>query len=442
MQHERYNDQRYGLPSLSGQNSCHGKQDQRACQVAWVQVLVHDIQRCAGHWESKQSHEHGQARPSSGGLLKEPANNAPASPDDQQDRESMQQQFCPSHLHSGDFNKPRHPCIKDTCPQLQLEESRVVGVECRVQICLDGSQIDAIVFRTRMVPRDKEANRRKQQNWEASLCKTTTPQTEFSRVTMGCGCPFDGKCPGGQSECSAGLPAGCSADVPVRARRSWISHRTCCKRHGFVLRANDRAWVGRPTLQPAGRPALQGKMSPGILCPRSPETRILMVSMPSELIDATYMPDAGAAALAPPLEGTPDLADLKLALAIPTLHESENIRRVLDRVRSVLDLVGVRYEILVVDDDSRDGTAEIVTAVTQEDPRVRLLVRKGQRGLSGAILYGWQHTDAGILGVMDADLQHPPELLPQLLSAIHNGSDIAIGSRYISGGGVGGDRKS
>jgi dolichol-phosphate mannosyltransferase len=68
---------------------------------------------------------------------------------------------------------------------------------------------------------------------------------------------------------------------------------------------------------------------------------------------------------------------------------------------------------------------------------VRLLVRKGQRGLSGAILYGWQNTDAGILGVMDADLQHPPELLPQLLAAIRNGSDIAIGSRYTPGGELG-----
>ena len=159
--------------------------------------------------------------------------------------------------------------------------------------------------------------------------------------------------------------------------------------------------------------------------------------MPSELIDATYMPEAGAETVAPPIEGTPDLADLKLALAIPTLNEGENIRRVLDRVRSVLDLVGVRYEILVVDDDSRDGTAEIVTAVTQEDPRVRLLVRKGQRGLSGAILYGWQHTDAGILGVMDADLQHPPELLPAMIAAILAGNDLAIGSRYIAGGQVG-----
>ena len=127
----------------------------------------------------------------------------------------------------------------------------------------------------------------------------------------------------------------------------------------------------------------------------------------------------------------------KLALVIPTLREEENIGGLLRHIRSVLDPLNLPYEILVVDDDSPDGTGVVVSAIAREDPRVRLLVRKGQRGLSGAILYGWQHTDAPILGVMDADLQHPPELLPQLLSAIHNGCDIAISSRYTPGGGVG-----
>lgn len=127
----------------------------------------------------------------------------------------------------------------------------------------------------------------------------------------------------------------------------------------------------------------------------------------------------------------------KLALVIPTFCEAENIGRLLDHVRAVLDPLHVPYEILVVDDDSPDGTEAVVSAIALEDPRVRLLVRKGERGLSGAILYGWQHTDATVLGVMDADLQHPPELLPELLSAIQNGSDLVIGSRYTAGGDLG-----
>jgi dolichol-phosphate mannosyltransferase len=130
----------------------------------------------------------------------------------------------------------------------------------------------------------------------------------------------------------------------------------------------------------------------------------------------------------------PFAAHEKLALTIPTLREAENIRKVLDHVRSVLDPVGILYEIIVVDDDSRDGTEEIVSSISREDPRVRILVRKGERGLSGAVLYGWKHTDAAILGVMDADLQHPPELLPRLIASMLAGHDLVIGSRYVVGG--------
>jgi dolichol-phosphate mannosyltransferase len=132
--------------------------------------------------------------------------------------------------------------------------------------------------------------------------------------------------------------------------------------------------------------------------------------------------------------GQAEFAQGKLALTIPTLREAENIHRLLDHVRSVLDPLNIPYEILVVDDDSRDGTEEIVSEISREDPRVRILVRKGQRGLSGAILHGWQNTDAAILGVMDADLQHPPELLPKLIAAMYSGRDLVIGSRYTAGG--------
>ena len=150
----------------------------------------------------------------------------------------------------------------------------------------------------------------------------------------------------------------------------------------------------------------------------------------------TTMP-AGAVTQTRPEEEPDAGSGPKLALTLPTLREAENLPGLLRHLRSVLDPLKIPYEILVVDDDSRDGTEEIVSAIAAEDPRVRLLVRKGERGLSGAILYGWRHTDAAILGVMDADLQHPPEVLPRLISAILAGNDLAIGSRYIEGGRLG-----
>jgi len=159
--------------------------------------------------------------------------------------------------------------------------------------------------------------------------------------------------------------------------------------------------------------------------------------MTSATIAPSYTPAGGSATRPQPALEPPAHGQNKLGLVIPTLREADNIGGLVEHVRSVLDPLGIAFEILVVDDDSRDGTEEIVSAITQKDPRVRLLVRKGERGLSGAVLYGWRQTDAAILGVMDADGQHPPELLPALIEAIFAGNDLAIGSRYTAGGELG-----
>jgi dolichol-phosphate mannosyltransferase len=126
----------------------------------------------------------------------------------------------------------------------------------------------------------------------------------------------------------------------------------------------------------------------------------------------------------------------KLALVVPTLREAENIRTLLNRIRQSLDPLQFAYEILVVDDDSGDGIDAIVQEISAVDPRVRLLIRKAERGLGGAVLHGWKHTDAEVLGVIDADLQHPPELLPRLWEAIHGGRDVVLASRYAPQGGM------
>ena len=154
-------------------------------------------------------------------------------------------------------------------------------------------------------------------------------------------------------------------------------------------------------------------------------------------MDTSYKPQEQAATDFVRVDHIASGCKAKLALTIPTLHEVENLPILLTRVRAALDPTGIEYEILVVDDDSRDGTEELVRGIAANDPRVHILVRKGQRGLSGAILEGWRHSNASILGVMDADLQHPPELLPKLIASIARGNDLSIGSRYTEGGGVG-----
>src|ERR1035438_6408631 len=124
----------------------------------------------------------------------------------------------------------------------------------------------------------------------------------------------------------------------------------------------------------------------------------------------------------------------KLALVVPTLHEVANIETILSRARTTLDPLGIPYELIVVDDDSQDGTAEVVQKISESDPRVRLVVRKNSRGLGGAVRYGWDGSDAKVVGVMDADLQHPPEILPQLWKAMESGADLALASRYAENG--------
>ena len=128
----------------------------------------------------------------------------------------------------------------------------------------------------------------------------------------------------------------------------------------------------------------------------------------------------------------------KLGLVIPTLNEADNIDPLVRRIRAALNPCRIPYELLIVDDDSRDGTQEVVRKFSSADSRIHLLERKGEKGLAGAVICGWQNTTADLLGVMDADLQHPPELLPSLISAIDEGNDIAIASRYANGHGVSG----
>src|SRR5580658_77872 len=110
----------------------------------------------------------------------------------------------------------------------------------------------------------------------------------------------------------------------------------------------------------------------------------------------------------------PGACENSFALVVPTLNEAGNIDKLLTALIDALSETQYEYEIVVVDDGSTDGTVEQVRAWTKRDPRIRLLSRAGERGLAGAVLFGWSQSRANLLGVIDADLQHPPELLPEL----------------------------
>jgi dolichol-phosphate mannosyltransferase len=142
----------------------------------------------------------------------------------------------------------------------------------------------------------------------------------------------------------------------------------------------------------------------------------------------------------------PELRELSVAassenilfsLVIPTYKERDNIKNVVTILSQILDeSIPGEYELIVVDDDSPDGTWEFAQSLTPEYPQLRVMRRQNERGLSSAVIRGWQAARGRILGVIDGDLQHPPEVLTQLLRVISEGADLAVASRHVEGGGV------
>ena len=124
-----------------------------------------------------------------------------------------------------------------------------------------------------------------------------------------------------------------------------------------------------------------------------------------------------------------------ISVIIPTYNEAPVIEETLRRSAAALQAAGESFQIIVVDDASADGTAERVEALAAELP-VRVLRRAGRFGLATAVMEGWAAGHGEILGVLDADLQHPPETLTALVKAMQEGADLAIGSRYVPGGGT------
>lgn len=135
----------------------------------------------------------------------------------------------------------------------------------------------------------------------------------------------------------------------------------------------------------------------------------------------------------------PGAGQLLLSLVLPTYNEGKNIPAIVQQLTNLLNqAIPGEYELIVVDDNSPDRTWEIAQFLTAEYPQLRVMRRLDERGLSTAVIRGWQVAKGEILGVIDADLQHPPEVLLQMLAIIKEKADVdlVVASRHVEGGGV------
>jgi len=128
---------------------------------------------------------------------------------------------------------------------------------------------------------------------------------------------------------------------------------------------------------------------------------------------------------------------IELAIVVPTYNERPNVGELVRRLAEAL--AGIEWEVVFVDDDSPDGTAEEVRALARRERRVRCLQRLGRRGLSRAVIEGVLSTSAPVIAVMDADLQHEEAVLPRMLERLGDEAssdvDIVVATRYAPGGG-------
>jgi dolichol-phosphate mannosyltransferase len=129
-------------------------------------------------------------------------------------------------------------------------------------------------------------------------------------------------------------------------------------------------------------------------------------------------------------------AAVEVSIVVPTRNEAANVAALYTALDQALQAAGRQsYELLFVDGQSTDVTADNVRKLAAYNTgRVRLMVRESRHSLSAAVIDGFANTRADVIVVMDADLQHPPEVVPRLLAALADGADIAVASRYTAGG--------
>jgi dolichol-phosphate mannosyltransferase len=156
--------------------------------------------------------------------------------------------------------------------------------------------------------------------------------------------------------------------------------------------------------------------------------------MQAEAIQSAQSSLASAEATGPDAETR--FAAPEIAVVAPTFNERENIIALKNLLAETLK--GKSWELIVVDDDSTDGTYDIVAAESRRDPRLRVIRRIGRRGLATAVVEGILSTTAPLVAVIDADMQHDERVIPDMIARMKQDNvDLVVGSRYTNGGGVG-----
>lgn len=122
-----------------------------------------------------------------------------------------------------------------------------------------------------------------------------------------------------------------------------------------------------------------------------------------------------------------------ISIVVPTYNEATSVPLLAERLAAALG--GRDWELVIVDDGSPDGTADLAQALAPRIP-VRVVRRAGKSGLASAVMAGFREARGDLLVVMDADLSHPAEVVPALVDAVVGGADLAVGSRYVKGGGT------
>ena len=125
---------------------------------------------------------------------------------------------------------------------------------------------------------------------------------------------------------------------------------------------------------------------------------------------------------------------MKFSLIIPTYNEKESISKLVSKINEQFYDNKIDGEIIVVDDNSPDGTGEILEELKKENKNLKIIHRKGKLGLSSAVLEGFKIAQGNVLGVMDADLSHPSGKINEMYQIALKGADLVIGSRYVKGG--------